>query len=922
MQKATLASLLVFTYLCSMQAQVPFCDTKTDQAFLQHFDQLLQQSAYTRDKQRSVPLIQVPLVFHIEEQGGSPVIELNYLLNKLALVNTYFAPGDVEFTNCAPVIYYEGSSGPAIAKSINVFLYAGSSGCGVYSGSISINVSCNRTLEHILAHELGHALGLPHTHGYTNTGTTTELVDGSNCTTNGDRFCDTPADPNLLSLVNGSCQYTGTGVDANGDMYMPDVTNIMSYARSTCVDKFSLEQLDKMYLVAESLNFSCCRIDPPSVANAVICSGQPTTLTATTNLPQGIIKWYSDPKGGVAIFSGPNYTTDTLYTTTAFYVEVQDSCISERATVIVTVNPAGGLQLLDASIFAKLGPGGAQNGGSNPYHLTKLADTALVFIANRNKLYATTSLMDTVLLLTDTFSTSTSINISGIASLGETLIVAVNNFDVGPSLWSVEFSTGAATRIKSFGTNYGYSNYWLTKVGDLIYGQLNNETLNPGNGYAELWKTDGTVAGTELVKDLAPTGPFGSFQFTPYQGKLIFVNSTLAEGEELWISAGSIGTTTMIKDINPGAGGSQISSIVESDGLLYFSADDSIHGQELWVSDGTSARTNLLLDIHPGISGSSIYSLAAINGYLYFSADDGVHGSEPFRSDGTPEGTQIFADVSPTGGSSPANYTFYNNEIYFTANKSTYDYELFKEDLVSVSGAALIREINPTGSANPSGLFVHDNLLFFTAFDGQQGTELWQTDGSLSGTQIVLDINPNSASSYPGQFCRLGDRLFFTADDGEGQELWHLDVPKFETCYGGAVLVRTKMTSNTIEWYDASVGGQLLGTGEELSIANVTQAKKIYAEISDGNCTSVRYPVTLSIKSNCPCLGPAELTLDQTYTDLDHFSLHAIDRILTPSLFLPGSDMQYKAPSSITLLNGFEVQFGGQFQAVIEDCEE
>ena len=920
-RKILVAIFWVGVCYCSLYAQSPFCETTTDESFLQHFDQLLKKSNYNQNKQRSASIIEVPLVFHIEEVAGTPVIDLTYLLNRLALVNTYFAPGDVQFINCAPVIYYEGSSGSSVAKTINVYLYASSSGCGVYSGSISINVNCNRTLEHILAHELGHALGLPHTHGYTNTGTTTELVDGSNCTTNGDRFCDTPADPNLLGLVNGSCQYTGTGTDANGATYLPDVTNIMSYGRSSCVNKFSPEQLDKMYLVAEAKEYSCCRIDPPLASNTSVCSGEPVTLTATTNLPMGVIKWYNDPKGGTPIASGPSFNTDTLYTTRAFYVEVEDSCISERATVIVTVNPDGGLQLLDADIFAKLGPGGAQNGGSNPYYLTKLDDTALVFNANQNKLYATTSTMDTVFLLTDTFNSSPSTNISSIVTLDETLIISANNVDQGPSLWSVQFPSGSATLIKSFGTNYGYSNFWLTKVGDVIYGQLNNETGNPGNGYAELWKTDGTVSGTELVKDLAPTGPFGDFQFTPYQDKLVFVNGTLAEGEELWISEGTDATTTMVKNIYPGATGSQISSIIEADGLLYFSANDSIHGQELWVTDGTLARTNLIVDINPGTAASNIFSLFALNGYLYFSADDGVHGSEPYRSDGTPEGTAMFADIN-VASSNPGNFTLFRDAVYFTANKGTYDYELFMEDPASADGATIIREINPTGSANPAGLYVHDDLLFFTAFDGQHGTELWQTDGSLSGTQMVLDINPDIASSNPGQFCRLEDRLFFSADDGEGQELWHLDVPKFETCFGGTVLVRSKITTNSITWYDAASEGQLLGTGEEISIINLTQGRKIYAEISDGNCTSVRYPVTLSIKSDCPCIGPAELTLDQTYTDLDHFSLHGIDRILTPSLFLPGSDMQYKAPTSITLLSGFEVQFGGQFMAVIEDCAE
>jgi len=40
-------------------------------------------------------------------------------------------------------------------------------------------------------HEMGHFFGLPHTfEGHSGGGLSTELVNGSNCTTTGDGFCD------------------------------------------------------------------------------------------------------------------------------------------------------------------------------------------------------------------------------------------------------------------------------------------------------------------------------------------------------------------------------------------------------------------------------------------------------------------------------------------------------------------------------------------------------------------------------------------------------------------------------------------------------------------------------------------------------------------------------------------------------------
>ena len=116
-----------------------------------------------------------------------------------------------------------------------------------------------------LEHEMGHYFSLFHTHGTTNFGTTDELVDGSNCTTAGDRICDTPADPNLSGKVNSSCLYIGTDRDANGQLYVPDPTNIMSY--SHCDDRFSTGQYvraregferSRNYLISQFSLLSLC----------------------------------------------------------------------------------------------------------------------------------------------------------------------------------------------------------------------------------------------------------------------------------------------------------------------------------------------------------------------------------------------------------------------------------------------------------------------------------------------------------------------------------------------------------------------------------------------------------------------------------------------------------------------------------------
>ena len=66
------------------------------------------------------------------------------------------------------------------------------------------------------------------------------------CNSLGDGFCDTPADPNLSSLVNANCQYTGIVQDPYGEYYSPDPSNIMSFSRKECRNYFSQQQTQKM----------------------------------------------------------------------------------------------------------------------------------------------------------------------------------------------------------------------------------------------------------------------------------------------------------------------------------------------------------------------------------------------------------------------------------------------------------------------------------------------------------------------------------------------------------------------------------------------------------------------------------------------------------------------------------------------------
>ena len=100
---------------------------------------------------------------------------------------------------------------------------------------------------------------------------------------------------------------------------------------------------------------------------------------------------------------------------------------------------------------------------------------------------------------------------------------------------------------------------------------------------------------------------------------------------ELWKTDGTAGGTVLVKDINPGAAGSNIKNLVNVNGTLYFSANDGTHGNELWKSDGTAAGTVLVEDINQRSVDSNPANFTVLGNSLLFTADDGFHGTELWK---------------------------------------------------------------------------------------------------------------------------------------------------------------------------------------------------------------------------------------------------------------------------------------------------
>lgn len=352
-------------------------------------------------------------------------------------------------------------------------------------------------------------------------------------------------------------------------------------------------------------------------------------------------------------------------------------------------------------------------------------------------------------------------------------------------------------------------------------------SADDGKNGRELWVSDGTTQGTNLVKNIHPGNP--NYQnsgymdssipthFIEFDNKLYFSARDSQNNSELWVTDGTTQGTKLLAEIgsnivgNPQGSapdyGSDPDNFTKFNGKLYFAANDRINGDELWVTDGTTQGTNLVIDICPIISeyrdrtkpcSSSPRNLIAMGNKLYFTADDGETGRKLWVSDGTKEGTNLVKDIDREGDRDNAGYlnpqhlTSFNNKLYFTAGDDRTGRELWVSDGTE-QGTSLVKDINleEGKGSEPDNFTEFNNKLYFSADDGENGRELWATDGTEQGTTLVADLYPSPDYFYSRQITNpdnlfvFNDRLYFTVGDRKNQweeqiewELWATDGTK------------------------------------------------------------------------------------------------------------------------------------------------
>ena len=375
------------------------------------------------------------------------------------------------------------------------------------------------------------------------------------------------------------------------------------------------------------------------------------------------------------------------------------------------------------------------------------------------------------------------------ANVNGTLFLRAFEANAGTELWKSDGTVAGTTLVKDIvpgGSTAGANPQRLTNVN----GTLFFFAKKPSAARFDLWKSDGTASGTVLVKDFGnEIGYYNVPKLTNANGTLFFFAPESAGQTKLWKSDGTTTGTIPVKNT---VWTSLSDSIQENvNGTFYFAANDGTTGRELWKSDGTSTGTTLVKDIGSSDSVSSTASFTNVNGTLFFSARQG-NGYELWRSDGTSSSTVQVKDIYPgISHSDPRNLINVNGTLFFYASEGTVGRELFKSD-GTATGTVVVKDIRTgiQGSASDIKFANVNGTLFFIANDGTNGYELWKSDGTTTGTTLVKNITPGAAPAFSSQSPRhltnVNGTLFLSANDGTScMELW-----KSNGTASGTVLVQ------------------------------------------------------------------------------------------------------------------------------------
>ncbi len=516
-----------------------------------------------------------------------------------------------------------------------------------------------------------------------------------------------------------------------------------------------------------------------------------------------------------------------------------------------------------------------------------------------------------------------------------------NTTSIQREIWKSDGTVAGTVKIKSFlggnqgggeGTESLYDIFDMEYSNGLVFFTMTDNASNK----IDLWKTDGTEAGTVRIYENCQS------QIQSYNNQVYFFiagvpdqnnNVSYSLRRHNGTSGGfvkSIGSSTSAK-IPRFFGVANNLLLFAADGTIVVNGNNVNSGMELWKSDGTGAGTSIVKDINPEnpnsfpdpfssgkdaiqYSNKSVYLGANFNlpnldtrsiiynNTLYFNADDGINGSELWKSDGTQEGTVLVKNTA-TGSytdiwgqtyprnSDPAYLYPFNGNVYFMGydDVGNGNRGLHKTD-GTTNGTVLIKSDMLTGGYNIDPYYnsifgsvdasekmpyaVLNNRLYFAGKETStpvtaQDSEIWSTDGTPEGTKQLKNLT-KVASTTPVNMYAWNGSLYFTMHKYQNVRNFYYSAVEAEPwkftpapCTNPApagplataptilasypATIKANGCLGIVKWYADATGGSPIFTGDNYTTPLLNNTTTYYLTCTFNNCESQRSPATVTV---------------------------------------------------------------------------
>ncbi|MEM6697138.1 MAG: T9SS type A sorting domain-containing protein [Bacteroidota bacterium] len=456
------------------------------------------------------------------------------------------------------------------------------------------------------------------------------------------------------------------------------------------------------------------------------------------------------------------------------------SILSSSNTFIQKINPEDGATQLIFQVEGKID------------EIVNFKDHILISYDNKLALNDG-SMNGTTILFDGKTNSNRSINLAEGIMLEDQYIFSLHTDTYGTEPWVTDGTTAGTQLLKDIvvgdnGNNYAFGSFpsHFFKLDNTGYFVAFTEGLN-----LSLFRTDGTSTATELVFSLKTALDIHHINDVyAFKNEIYLEAVSTASGFELWKTDGTLKGTKIVKDIWQGSGSSasasrrRLNSFTED--YIYFEANDGIFGLELWRTDGTVKGTNIVSDFSSGADWSSTFPLAILDNDFYFIEGERNRGHRLYRLDQAAPLPEVPMYDTSYDWFQTIGYNFeWSNITYFLYNEKM---EVDRSDNVYLIGEFANQHLQFYGSNDFLQMAPTDESWrrnFLVSYN-DEGQFRWAKEigGNAFAKEQAIAVDPEDHVICAGVYRKegvLGDvpmtdsqnRFFLAKFTDEGQLLWH-----------------------------------------------------------------------------------------------------------------------------------------------------